>query len=404
MYALEHRFHALGVDAARSGSRTGCCPGRRRRTRAAGSCRRASCRSPGSRCSGRPPPCTGSWCAAWRTRVPEDDLGIAGRRLDALDRHQGEQCGDDDLREAAPGSLRPSCGLGRRISVVGRSGRARYVPSMVRSGTSAGRGSPQAVWTEPAKRAIEDRRRAGRPPRPERSLGGDPDSANQSIATSSSRERPRPRHDAADDHDVRASADRLAVGRRHDVRVGGARSEHPLVVRGEEADGRARCCRRQVGEILAEDGRGLRRRPRPRRGDRRSRPIQPGSAFDPRSGPPRASTARWSGVAGPYVRKYASTARMPASSSSGIPAQRGLPSRRWNVAACPRPARSSCRRARSAPSSRSTGCRRGSDPRWLNLGRCRDRGDELLDRQRTVGKRHRGPPRAGRGQSDGARP
>jgi hypothetical protein len=70
-------------------------------------------------------------------------------------------------------------------------------------------------------------------------------------------QRPRAGHDATDDHDIRLTADQRPPGRRHDVGVGCARTEHPLVVSRQESHGSRRGRRGQFLEILAQDVGGL---------------------------------------------------------------------------------------------------------------------------------------------------
>jgi hypothetical protein len=53
-------------------------------------------------------------------------------------------------------------------------------------------------------------------------------------------QRPRPGHDAADDHEIGLTADQRPPAGWNDMGVGRARTEDPLVVTGEEADGSGR--------------------------------------------------------------------------------------------------------------------------------------------------------------------
>ena len=70
-------------------------------------------------------------------------------------------------------------------------------------------------------------------------------------------QRPRAGHDSTDDHEIWPAADQRPPGRRHDVGVGCARTEDPLVVSRQESHGGRRGRRGQLLEILAQDVGGL---------------------------------------------------------------------------------------------------------------------------------------------------
>ena len=63
---------------------------------------------------------------------------------------------------------------------------------------------------------------------------GSTSSSSQVTVSSSPSARPRPAHDPADDHRVRLAGHQVPSGRRGDVHVLGAGTDHPLVVPGQE--------------------------------------------------------------------------------------------------------------------------------------------------------------------------